>query len=430
VANRKQRTLGSLSALAWRREAVAAELQAFMQERPEVASYARFRAQVEARGATWRSWPGREREGRQGSDLDERARYHIFVQYMLHRQLSAFAGTSRTALYLDLPVGVHGGGYDVWRYREQFSIGASVGAPPDQLFEGGQNWGFPPLHPQHSRADGHAYFAACLRNHLQYAKVLRIDHVMGLHRLFWIPDGADTRSGVYVRYPSEELIAVLSIEAHRAGARIVGENLGTVPAEVNEAMQRHRIMGMFVGQFAFTGKASAPLPRAGKGTLASLNTHDTPTFAGSLTGRDIDERERMGLLDKPAADKERAGRARLGKVLASYARRQGILKGKLHARALEALLRDLARSQAEIVLVNLEDLWLETEPQNIPGVTDGYPNWRRQSALNLEQITRSRSIAALLRELVALRTAAMDRRVRDGARPGAHRKPERQEAKR
>ena len=135
-------------------------------------------------------------------------------------------------------MGAHPDGYDVWRDRAQYVDGVSAGAPPDGFFPGGQTWGFPPLHPDASRVGGHAGFRAALAHHLRHAGLLRIDHVMVLHRLFWVPDGMSPEEGVYVRYPADELWAALCLEAHRHGADIVGEDLGTVPDEVRDAMRR------------------------------------------------------------------------------------------------------------------------------------------------------------------------------------------------
>src|SRR5262249_1546289 len=142
-------------------------------------------------------------------------------------------------LYLDLPLGLHPESYDIWRFRDFFVLHASGGAPPDPVFSNGQNWGFPPMHPDLMRLRHHQYTIAYLRNHLRFARLLRIDHVMGLHRLFWIPNGFTGDKGVYVNYPAEELYAILCVESNRSLAGIVGENLGTVPAEVNASMRRH-----------------------------------------------------------------------------------------------------------------------------------------------------------------------------------------------
>jgi 4-alpha-glucanotransferase len=405
VMRAKRAILEKRAARAFAVSAQRRQIEDFLRERPEVRDYAAFRAEVEARGTTWQEWPDSRRAGRLPRADSPAARYHIYAQYLLDEQLREVAKSPGAAVYLDLPIGVNGGGYDVWRYRDAFVTDASTGAPPDALFAGGQDWGFPPPHPMRTREDGHAYFAACLRNHFRYARVLRIDHVMGLHRLYWIPRGIDARQGLYVRYPAEELYAVLSIEAHRAGARIIGENLGTVPEQVNRSMARHGIMGMFIGQFAFAADSAAPMSPAPAGTLASLNTHDTPTFAGYVRGSELDLRVRVGILDASEASSEQRARKVFRRALTAYARKR---LGSGHKNdelllALRALLRDLAASDASILLVNLEDLWLDPDPQNIPGISAGYPCWRKRTRCIMDEFMQDRRISSLLRELSQLR---------------------------
>jgi len=213
--------------------------------------------------------------------------------------------------------------------------------------------------------------------------MLRIDHVMALHRLYWIPRGIDAREGVYVRYPADELYAILSIESHRRRSRIVGENLGTVPAEVNRNMRRRGLLGMSITQFEMSSDVDQAVAEPPAHTLTALNTHDTPTFAAFWTGADLDRRVRMGLLDEEQAREERVGRARMKEAVIEFLR----------------LLRFGAGSAAEVQIANLEDLWLETAPQNMPGIAEEYPNWRRKAARSLERICEDSSIAALLEDL-------------------------------
>ncbi len=411
----KRCELERIADAAFKKEATARAIRAFVASRPELEEYAAFRAYAEQRGDTWERWPAGARAGRLPRARGPGCQYHTFVQYLMDRQLRTLR-TTGAELYLDLPVGVHARGYDTWRHGEDFVQGVSVGAPPDALFEGGQSWGFPPPHPERSRRDGHAYLAACLRNHFTYCKLLRIDHVMGLYRLFWIPEGIDTRDGVYVRYPVEELFAVLSIEAHRAGAGVIGENLGTVPEEVNRAMDRHGTLRMFVGQFALSPDEKRPMATAPAGHLAGLNTHDTPTFAGYLSGKEIDLRLKLGLIDRRGAAAERAARDQIREAILRFAAaKRGERRADAPA-ALRSLLMELAASDAEIVLVTLEDLWLETEPQNVPGVAE-FPAWRRKCRKSLEQIGRSREFGALIEQLMAARGRPGGRRPRTrGAR--------------
>ncbi len=342
-----------------------AALCAWAAARPEAVAYARFRAYGEAQGRPWPAWPAAARAGDLPAGAWDAAAegYHLYAQWAAAEQVAELPD-----LYLDLPLGVHPRGFDTWRYGDGFALGASTGAPPDQLFAGGQNWGSPPPHPARMRATGYGYLAACLRHVMAHAAALRIDHVMGLHRLFWIPQGGSARDGVYVRYPAEEMYAVLTLEAARHGTALVGEDLGTVPQAVRRAMARHGLLRMYVLPFARTD----PVP---PGCLACLDTHDTPPFAawwGALGEADRGQlAARLGVAPVDAAD----------------------------ARA--ACLDMLAASPADLVMVNLEDLWLETEPQNRPGTRSG--NWTRPARHGLPELTRLPQVVASLRRLDGLR---------------------------
>jgi 4-alpha-glucanotransferase len=409
----KRPVLEALSRAAWQSESRREELERFARERPELGTYARWRAVADVRRKPWQQWPREVRDGLpRAADADPAlVRLHTYVQKLLEEQIGGVAAAMKGGgLYLDLPVGVHRGGFDTWRFRESFAGGVSVGAPPDALFSGGQDWGFPPLHPSRSGADGHRYWAMSLRHHLRFAPLLRIDHVMGLYRLYWIPEGAAATEGVYVRYPLEELLAVLSVEAHRgmagAGAAVVGENLGTVPAEVNDAMERHGMLRMFVGQFSFTGKARPPMHDPPGESLASLGTHDTPTAAGFLTGEDVGLRRELGLLDEGSERRERTDRERLCATLAEFAGAEDACGSERLREALRSLMLELARSPAAAVMLDLEDLWLERRPKNVPGIgPERFPSWRRKWARDLGTIVRSRTYAAFVRELVSARGA-------------------------
>jgi 4-alpha-glucanotransferase len=383
---------------------------AFRRLRPDVDDYARFRATWEKRGESWWVWPERMRDGDlRAGDYDERAfRYHVYAQARMHERLAGLAAATRdngAGLYIDLPLGVHPDGYDVWRYRDRFAAGASVGAPPDPFFTKGQDWGFPPLAPEAMRASGFAYTIATVRNHLRYAGVLRLDHVMGLHRQFWVPNGMEAAQGVYVRYPAREHYAILAIESHRVGAAIVGENLGTVPPNVNDGMSRHGVRGMHVVQFD-VGPDNRPMVRDPQpGAVSSLNTHDMPTFASFWTGRDLQQRIEWGLLDDDGARNEQDTRRRIRQQAVKELGIAGVpdvAGAGGAAAALRAWLERLAASDAALLLVNLEDLWGELQPQNVPG-TQGNANWRRRARLTLEQLDRDPAVTRTIDSIARLR---------------------------
>jgi 4-alpha-glucanotransferase len=378
----------------------------FVEAHPPSDDYARFRATVEQRRAPWPTWPRPLRDGvLKAGDYDEAAkRYHLYVQWMAHQQMQDLYERGRSAgvsLCLDLPLGVHPDGYDVWREQSLFALGASTGSPPDTFFTRGQNWGSPPLHPEAMRTQGYRYFIACLRHHLQYASILRLDHIMSLHHLYWIPSGMEAHEGVYVRYPSEELYAILSVESHKHGALIVGEDLGTVPRYVRKAMARHNIQRTYVVQFELRPERSRPLAPVPVASVATINTHDTPPFAAFWRGLDITDRLRRGLLDDSGARREEKSRDALKRSLLAFLRRRGLLReaNPNEDAVLQACLALLSASPARVVLIGLEDLWLETQPQNVPGTAEEHPNWRRKAAFVLEAFCQMPQVLDTLREM-------------------------------
>lgn len=370
--------------------------------------YSRFRATVEQRGAPWTGWPEAARVGdlEAGRDFDPMgAAFHELCQQLLEEQFSMVGESFRRReqrLYLDLPLGAHPSGYETWRHPEVFAWGASIGAPPDDFFERGQNWGLPPVHPALASADGHSLFREVVAHHCRVAGVLRIDHVMGLHRLFWVPDGAEAHEGVYVRYPMNELLAVLSIESCRHDCYIVGEDLGTVPDEVREGMARHDLLGMYVVQFQTPASPGAALMPPWQRCVASVDTHDTPTFAGWIAARDVDHRLEVGRCTHEEAQAARSQRASQVANLRTFLIERGLLgssgpveDGRDDPTALHAaLLRFLGDSDASVLLVALEDLWGETEPQNVPGTPVDRPNWVQMFPMDLDRLLTDSAIAA------------------------------------
>lgn len=371
-------------------EAVKEHVRAWARRRPHLLQYAAFRAYLEEQSRPWRTWPEPARSGQLPEDLGEAAEVYVYAQWLASAQLADVAG-SGTWLYLDLPLGVHPDGFDAWRFREQFVQGVSVGAPPDPFAASGQDWSFAPLNPLRAREDGYAYLRACLAHVFRVARMVRLDHVMALHRLYWIPRGFPATQGVYVRYPAEELYAAVLLEASRAGAVVVGEDLGTVPPSVRRELDRRGLWRMYVLVF----EAESPtLREPPPNTVASLGTHDTPTFAAFWAGLDVDDRHRMGLLSREQAA---AARLRRQQVVGSLARQLGVPASSPEC-ALRAALRWLAESTAGCVLVHLEDLWGEVLAHNVPGTTaDQHPNWRRRVRYAVEDWGRVQAVEELLR---------------------------------
>jgi 4-alpha-glucanotransferase len=352
----------------------------------ELARYARFRGAQQRLGRNWREWPDVARDGtlhEEHVDTDEEA-FHLVAQLQARQQLGDLRQRLDGAgfrLGLDLTVGVHSDGYDTWSRSHLFANGISVGAPPDAGFPSGQDWGFSPVLPAASQAEGHQYLAASIAHQMSVAGVLRVDHIMALTRLYWIPHGLGLHEGTYVSYPAEELFALLTLESERHCCEVVGENLGTVPEAINIAMPRHRIWGMYLAQFQAAGDPAVAPPAADQ--VALVGTHDTPTFAGWIAGADIADRLQHRLL--PVADEATVREERATAV--------GRLALRLDASADDprelflALLRWLGRSESTLVMPWIEDLWLEERGVNLPGTPSSErPNWQRPMGRLLDEV--------------------------------------------
>ena len=379
----KRPLLERLSRASWAEPATRARLEQFTRDHARLDDYARFRATTEAMGRPWGEWPAAQQAGHLGDgDFDEQVRrLHVTAQYLLAAQLGRLKSSPELAgLYLDLPVGVDGRGYDLWRERDAFAGEISVGAPPDPLCQAGQNWALPPLHPVRQREDGYRYLRDCLRAHMQHAAMLRIDHVMGLHRLFWIPPGGSAVDGVYVRYPADELYALVCIESQREQCAVAGEDLGTVPDHVRPTMAARGLHRLFVAEFQWHWQDGRPaLDQPAPGAVASIDTHDTPTFAGFARDR--------GLIADGGGE---AG--------------EGEGEGSATFALMKRWSEELAAGPADVALLTLEDLWLEREPQNVPGSSgDEVPNWRRRMRLDLDQVQADSRVEAVISAVASLR---------------------------
>jgi len=386
------------------------DLNHFTKVNPVAEDYARFRATCEKLRSPWRSWPQPLRDGvlKETDYDDEDRRYHLYVQWLAHRQMDGILQTARNnnvQLYLDLPVGIHPDGYDVWRERDAFVLDTVAGAPPDAVFTKGQNWTFPPLHPERIRQQEYRHVIAYLRHHLRYAGILRIDHVMGLHRLFCIPSGMEARQGVYLRYRPEEFYAILSLESHRNQTVIVGEDLGTVPPYVRRAMRKHALHRMYVVHYELASDPKKGLHPVPRDSVASLNTHDMPPFASFWRYLDIEERLKLGLLDRAGAGREKKNFADMKKTLVTFLQNKGWLQERQEdlTDVIKACLAFLAASRTRMVLVNLEDLWLETRPHNVPSTRAEHPNWQRKARYTLEEFSQMPQVVDTLQTINELR---------------------------
>ena len=364
-----------------------AGLRAFARRYPELEAYARFRA-LDDRG------------GEDDEPDHSVTAYYLYCQWAAQEQLAE--ATVSCPHYADFPVGSHPRGFDPEWSPVSFVPGVHGGAPPDQFFPLGQDWGFRPLHPERVREDEYRFVSAALARAFRHAACVRIDHVMGLQRLFMIPEGAS--GGAYVSYAAEELHALVGLEAHRHGTVVVGEDLGTVPDDVRPRMQRDRILRTWVFEFETTEEC--PLPEPPALSLAALATHDLPRFAAYLWGDDVSEREKLGVITAAEAALEQARRALWrDRLLHRLGLAEGPDVGETTAAALKGCLLHLARSPATIAVADLEDLWGEQERQNVPGTGPEAVNWRRRGQWTLEQLAGDERVSGLLGILAQARAS-------------------------
>ncbi|OBH58045.1 4-alpha-glucanotransferase [Mycobacterium mantenii] len=378
--------------------------------------WATYCALAERHGGRWPQWPGslRDVDGpgvtAARRELAPRIAFHAWVQQRCAEQLGEIRNAARRAgmalgVLHDLPVGVDSDGADAWALADMLATGVHVGAPPDNFTPRGQDWGLPPWRPDRLAATGYSALRDMLRAILVHADGLRIDHVAGLWRLWWIPPGESADRGTYVHYDADAMLAVLALEAQRAGATVVGEDLGTVEPEVTEALGDNGMLGCAVSWF--TRDESAPEqpllpsskwpPRA----AASLSTHDLPTAAGFLRGEHVRVRAELGLLDDVPAEQTSADNEKTEWL--ALLRAEGLLPTDPDENdIIVAMHRFLAATPSRLKLISPYDIVAEPRQPNLPGTIDEYPNWRLPLPATLDQLRADPRVAMIT---AAFRTA-------------------------
>jgi 4-alpha-glucanotransferase len=350
--------------------------------------WATWCALAELHGPDWRTWPAdaerAQHAERAYAEHADRIRFHAWLQWLAAEQAEAAQRAALRAgmsigVVADLAVGSHPGGADAWARRDVIVSGASVGAPPDEFNQLGQDWTLRPWHPERLAGQGGRPLAELIDATTRNAGGLRIDHVMGLARLWWIPAGMRPHQGTYVRYDHELLCGVLAAGTARAGAVAIGEDLGTVEPWLRTYLAERSVLGTSVLWFE-RGGDGAPLPAAGwrRGCLATVGTHDMPPAAAFLTGEQVSVRADLGLLTRDEATERAAAAADVDRFLAMLAR-EGLITPDAKPSAAEftaALYAYLTRTPALLIGVSLAEAAGERRPQNMPGTTDEYPNWR------------------------------------------------------
>ncbi|MFE2916236.1 4-alpha-glucanotransferase [Kitasatospora indigofera] len=385
--------------------------------------YAVWSALAEAHGSDWHAWPkGLRRPDSPhvtlaGGELADRVEFHRWLAWQVDEQLGQAQQAAERAgmtvgLIHDLAVGVHPNGADAWALQDVLATGISTGAPPDAFNAHGQDWGLPPWRPDALAAAGYAPYAELLRSAARHAGALRIDHVMGLFRLWWVPEGHRPTEGAYVRYDAEAMLGVLALEAHRAGTAVIGEDLGTVEPGVREVLAARGILGTSVLWFERDWQAKGeilPPARWRADCLATLTTHDLPSTAARLSGEHVELRHRLGLLARALGEEQAEAAAELADWRTELTR-LGLL-ARDEPLDPQALHRFLLATPAELVGVWLPDTVGDPRPQNLPGTWDQYPNWRLPVAdaagqpLTLDRLAAAPGTAALASVLAGLNRA-------------------------
>ncbi len=358
-----------------------------------LADWATWCALAEAHGPDWRKWPrglDRPRSDAVAQERDRRGRsmeFHAWLQWLLVGQLAdaqsaALAAGMPIGLICDLAVGAHPGGADSWAYQDVLAAGMSTGAPPDEFNQLGQDWAQPPWHPRRLADAGYRPLRELMAASLEHAGGLRVDHVMGLFRLWWVPAGRTPDRGAYVRYDHHATLGLLTAAAARSGALAIGEDLGTVEPSVRRFLARHGVLGTSMLWFE-RNRDGTPKPAAAwrRDCLATVGTHDMPPAASFLTGEHVSLRAQLGLLTRPE-DTERLDAAAAVAAWRDMLAGMGLLPAAAAggspdiAEMTAALYGFLARTPARLISVSLADAVGDRRPQNMPGTSDEYPNWR------------------------------------------------------
>ncbi|WP_020645069.1 4-alpha-glucanotransferase [Amycolatopsis balhimycina] len=379
----------------------------------DLLDFALFCALAERHGADWRDWPeplrdpaGPEVEEAR-EELKERVGFHAWLQHLCRVQLETARQAAREAgmtvgIVHDLPVGVHPGGADTWAVRDVFAADVRVGAPPDAFNQQGQDWNLPPWRPDKLAEAGYGPFRDVIRGVLRYADGIRVDHIAGLWRLWWIPPGEPAHRGTYVHYDAEAMVGVLALEAHRAGAVVVGEDLGTVEETVTETMHERGMLSSAVLWFERDWDAPGkPFTRPAEwdpDAMASISTHDLPTVAGWLAGEHVRVRAELGLLDRGVEAEEEAAAAER-KALFELVAREGIPDDD----PVVALHTLLASAASRLVLTSPADVAGQVRQPNLPGTIDQYPNWRIRLPVSVDGFFTAKGVRAAVAPLAAAR---------------------------
>ena len=378
------------------------------------ALYEHFRA-IDDSTYHWQSWPIEFHS----SSTDEvkafqqsnhkRIQYFMYLQWLAHEQMQSAANLTSIhdmpiGLYLDLAVGCDGAGVDVWSNQEVYVAGASVGAPPDAMNTIGQNWGLTPMNPVSLKEQGYLPLIKALRSNMQYAGALRIDHILGLMRQYWIAPGMGAHEGIYITYPLDDILSIIALESRRANCVVIGEDLGTVPEGFSDLIAGYGLLSykvLYFERWWETGLFKRPETYPSQ-SIATVSTHDVPTLMGWWAGRDLTWRRELNLYpNDELRDQEEAGRIKDRHLLIAALKDVGTLaEDDIDEQTLEisnkalniAVQKYVALTPSRLHLIPLEDGLEIIEQVNIPGTIDEHPNWRQKLPVTLEEMWNTPSI--------------------------------------
>jgi (1->4)-alpha-D-glucan 1-alpha-D-glucosylmutase len=393
----------------------AAAFDRFRQERGkrlrQFATFEALREHFAAEGASvsWPSWPESFRDPASPAVADfvarhaERVAFFEYLQWHAHRQLRECQQTALSAgmpigVYLDIAVGVDRDSAEAWWSQDYLVGGWSIGAPPDNWNLKGQSWGAPPPNATRMRETAYAAIRECLDANMRHAGAIRIDHILGFMRMFWVPEAATAADGAYIRYPLQELLSILALESRRHRCLVIGEDLGTVPDGLHDAMQAAAILSYRLLYFEHAQDGSFRKPADWpQQALAAPSTHDLSTLPAWWRGTDLELRSRLDLYPSPdVAEAERQrrqiDRTRLAEALVA----EGLSASPDGDAPVEAIYRFLGRTPSYLLMVQPEDLLGEFEPQNVPGTTSEYPNWRRKLPLSATELLADTTVARVV----------------------------------
>ncbi|PRY31524.1 4-alpha-glucanotransferase [Pseudosporangium ferrugineum] len=387
---------------------------------PGLTDFAVFCALAEKHGANWQEWPEEFRRPDtpevRAARKGDRVAFHVWLQRLLDAQLDAANETARAqgmpvGVVHDLAVGIDPSGADGWLLQDVLAAGVHAGAPPDAFNQLGQDWGLAAWRPDQLIETGYAAYRDMLRRIFRHAGGLRVDHVAGLWRLWWVPPGMGPAEGTYVHYDPDAMLGILALEAHRAGAVVIGEDLGTVLPVMTETLARMNMLGSAVLWFTRDYKNDPdegylPAERYPRNALASISTHDLPTAAGFLAGEQVRVRDELGQLAKPVEEERAYAEKDRAQLLARLTDEGLITPGSTPEEIIVAMHEFLARTPCRLVTAALYDVLGELDQPNLPGTTDEYPNWRMPLRTSLEQIVADPRVARIAGVLSARKGVA------------------------